>query len=242
MAVAVVTGGSRGIGAAIVRRLAADGMAVVIGYHTDDAAAERVRAAVAQAGGTAIAVRADLADESHIASLIEQSVARFGRLDLLVNNAAIAEVRALADMDATHIDASLALNVRGVLLASKHAVARMERGGCIVNISSDNARNPVPTAAVYSATKAAVEALTKALARELGPRGIRVNAVAPGWILTERHAAEIPPDTQSYVVEHTALGRLGTPADIAAVVAFLASPDAAWITGEIVGATGGYGA
>lgn len=239
--IALVTGGSRGIGAAIVRHLAAEGLAVVLGFGADAAAAEEVCRGVTVQGGSALAVQADLADPDQVATLVEQTVAAHGRLDVLVNCAAVIEGRPLAEVDAAHIDALFAVNVRGLLLACKHAAAAMTEGGSIVNISSINARGPVPQAPVYSATKAAVEALTKALARDLGPRGIRVNALAPGLILTERNQARVTEAVHTRFVTATPLGRLGTPEEIAAAVAFLASPAAGWITGEILAATGGYG-
>jgi 3-oxoacyl-[acyl-carrier protein] reductase len=241
MTVAVVTGGNRGIGAAIAQRLAADGRAVVIGYGHDGEAAEAVCARIEAAGGAAMAIQADISQEAQAAALMEQAQARFGRLDVLVNNAAVVESRCLADIDAKHIDAQFAVNVRGLLLASKHAASWMGRGGSIVNISSINARGPIAEAPVYSATKAAVEALTKALARELGPHGIRVNAVAPGLIMTARHATDVPATVKNVFTERTPFGRLGTPDEVAGVVAFLASADAGWVTGEIIAATGGYG-
>lgn len=239
MKVAVVTGGGRGIGAAIVHRLAADGTTVVIGYLANLTAAESVRLGIERAGGSAMVAQVDVSREDQVDALMEAVHTKFGRIDVLVNNAAIHEARALAEVDARHIDAHFAVNVRGLLLASKSASRRMARGGTIINVSSINAREPVAEAAVYSATKAAVGAITKALALELGPQGIRVNAVAPGVTLTERHLATSD-DVRHIVIDRTPLGRLGTPEEIAAVVAFLASRDASWITGEIITVTGGY--
>lgn len=241
MRVAIVTGGNRGIGAAIVRRLARDGLAVMIGCLSDKDATEDVRRQVETAGGRAASVQAYVSIEEQAAALIGEAVARFGCLDVLVNNAAVGAGTFLADIDAAHVDVHLATNVRGLLLASKHAAARMGAGGCIVNVSSENGRSPVPGGAVYSATKAAVDAITKALARELGPRSIRVNSVCPGLIMTECKVQIVPEDALDGVREKTPLGRLGVPDDVARVVSFLASEDAAWVTGEVVGATGGYG-
>jgi 3-oxoacyl-[acyl-carrier protein] reductase len=239
MRVAVVTGGNRGIGAAIVRRLAADGLAVVIGYCSDATAAEAVRDQVERDGGRAITANADLSHEDHISALMEEVRVKLGAIDILVNNAAIREAKSLVEIDSQHIDAQFAVNVKGLLLASKYAAEEMAQGGSIINISSVNARHPIREAAVYCATKAAVEAITKALARELGPRGIRVNAVAPGVTLTEKHTIT-PDDTLRLFISETPLGRLGTPEEVAAAVAFLGSKDASWITGEIIAVTGGY--
>jgi 3-oxoacyl-[acyl-carrier protein] reductase len=237
--VAIVTGGSRGIGAAIVRRFAADGTAVVIAYHSDVAAADSIRLEIERDGGTAIIANADISREDQVQALMELVCSKLGRIDVLVNNAAIGMAKVLDEVDARHIDEHFAVNVRGLLLATKYAAARMAQGGSIINISSINAREPVPEGAVYSATKAAVEAVTKALARELGPRGIRVNAIAPGLILTDRHIAT-PDEVKRECIAKTPLGRLGTTDEIAAVVQFIASKDASWITGEIIAVTGGY--
>lgn len=242
MRVALVTGGNRGIGAAIARRLADDGLRVAIAYGSDHDGAEAVVTGIERHGGVCRSVPCDLAgDEAGIAAMIDETADEYGRLDVLVNNAAVVEGMALHDMDSAHIDRLFAVNVRGLLLASKHAARRMEARGAIVNIGSMNGRSPVPGGAVYSATKAAVDAVTKALARELGPRGIRVNAVAPGLIMTARQEARVPEDAWESVISETPLGRQGLPEDVARVVSFLASEDAEWITGESVGVSGGAG-
>jgi 3-oxoacyl-[acyl-carrier protein] reductase len=232
---AVVTGAARGIGAAIATRLGAAGYAVVINYATHAAEAEAVRDAIICAGGQAATRQADITCETEAAALIDFAVETFGPLHLLVNNAGIAIGRPLAE-----IDDLTAVNIAGLLLASKHA-ARVfpAAGGVIVNISSVNATSPVPGGAVYSATKAAVNAITVSLARELGTRQIRVNALAPGLTMTARYAAEIPEEAKQSVIAETPLGRLGLPDDIAGVVVFLASDDARWVTGQIIGASGG---
>ncbi len=237
---AIVTGAARGIGAAIATRLAAAGYAVVINYATHAAEAEAVRDAIVKAGGKAAIRQADITCETEAAALIDFAVETFGPLHLLVNNAGIAIGRPLAEIDAAHITDLTAVNIAGLLFASKHAARRFPAaGGVIVNISSVNATSPVPGGAVYSATKAAVNAITVSLARELGAQQIRVNALAPGLTMTDRYAAEIPEDAKQSVIAETPLGRLGLPDDIAGVVVFLASDDARWVTGQIIAASGG---
>jgi len=237
---AIVTGAARGIGAAIATRLAAAGYAVVINYATRAAEAEAVRAAIVNSGGRALTRQADISSETQAAALVDFAVEAFGPLHLLVNNAGIAIGRPLAEIDAAHVNELVGVNIAGLLFACKHA-ARVfpAAGGVIVNISSINATSPVPGGAVYSATKAAMNAITVSLARELGGRQIRVNALAPGLTMTDRYAAEIPEDAKQHVIEETPLGRLGLPDDIAGVVVFLASDDARWITGQIIAASGG---
>ena len=239
--VAIVTGASGGIGSACARRLARDGAAVVVHYHAREAAAEALAAEIRAEGGAALPLQADLSDPAAPAALVAAATEAFGRLDLLVNNAAVAEVAALEAIDAGHVQRHFAANVGAVLFASQAAARAFgEAGGAIVNVSSINASQPPPGGAVYSATKAAVEAITKSLAIELGPRGIRVNAVAPGATDTGMLRSVLPPGMAQQIREKTPLGnRLGTPDDIAAVVAFLAGPDAAWITGQVINASGG---
>jgi 3-oxoacyl-[acyl-carrier protein] reductase len=239
--VALVTGSSRGIGAACARRLAGDGAAVVVHYRERSGEAERVRAGIVARGGRAIAQRADLADHAQIGALVRAAVEEFGRLDILVNNAGVAEPKALEDIDAAHIQRHLAVNVVALLLATQAAVPLFgPEGGVVINMSSINGSRPVAGGSVYSATKAAVEAITRSLALELGPRRVRVNAVAPGATDTEMLQSVLPPGVEAKVANRTVLGqRLGRPEDIAAVVAFLAGPDAAWITGQVLNASGG---
>ncbi|HET7340622.1 MAG TPA: glucose 1-dehydrogenase [Methylomirabilota bacterium] len=241
--VAVVTGASKGIGAAIARELAAAGAAVVVNYATSKEAAERVVADIAREGGRAIAVQADVAEPADVERLIREATAVFGRLDILVNNAGVYDFAPLQDVTEAHVRRLFDLNVLGVLLASKAAVARFDgAGGSIVNISSIVAEKAVPNASVYSASKAAVEAITRSLSAELGPRNIRVNAISPGMVETEGwHAAGLAEsDMRKQVEAQTPLGRLGQPRDIASAAVFLASDEAAWTTGETLTVAGGF--
>ena len=238
--VAIVTGASRGIGAAIARRLARDGAIVIVSYSRNAEAAQEVVAEIERAGGEAEAIQADVADLEQVKRLFAETIQGFGRLDILVNNAGVAEFRPLEAIDAAHYAHQFDVNVRGLLFATQEAALRFgSAGGCIVNITSGAAKAAPPGASVYSATKAAVEAMTVSHAAELGPRGIRVNAVAPGITETDMLQANIPPPVQQAMIQNTALRRLGMPEDIADVVAFLASHDARWITGQILGANGG---
>jgi len=240
---AIVTGASKGIGAGIARRLAADGAAVVVHYGSSREGADRTVAEIESAGGKAVAVQADMAKKSDGERLFVEARAALGPVDVLVNNAGVFEFLPLEDITEEHFHRQFNINVLGLILASQQAAAQFgPEGGAIINIGSVVGYSPVPTAAVYSATKAAVNAVTIALAGELGPRGIRVNAVNPGMVETEGfHAAGIAgSEFQKTVEAKTPLGRIGQPRDVAAVVAFLASPDAAWITGETYHLSGGF--
>jgi 3-oxoacyl-[acyl-carrier protein] reductase len=239
--VAVVTGASKGIGASIAQHLAAEGAAVVVNYSSSKAAADRVVSGITRGGGKAVAVQASLANEADIRRLFAEAKKAFGRLDILINNAGIYEFEPLENITAAHFHKHFDLNVLGLILASQEAVKHFNGSGSIVNISSVAATSAPPTSSVYSATKAAVDAVTKALAKELGPRNIRVNSINPGMVETEgTHAAGIPEsDFRKQVESQTPLGRIGQPQDIAPAAVFLASQDSAWITGETLYISGG---
>jgi 3-oxoacyl-[acyl-carrier protein] reductase len=240
--VAIVTGASKGIGAGIARALAAAGAAVVVNYASSKDGADRVVEEITRAGGRAVAVQADLAKPAEVTQLFEATHRAFGRLDILVNNAGIYEFRALEDVDASHFHRQFDVNVLGLILASKEAVRYFgATGGSIVNISSTASTGTPPTTVVYSATKAAVDAVTRTLAKELGPRNVRVNAINPGMVETEGlHATGLAEsEFRKQIETQAALGRIGQPSDIAPAAVFLASADAGWITGETLAVSGG---
>lgn len=238
---AVVVGGSRGIGRAIVTRLAADGAHVVFGYARDQAAAEAVEQEVRAGGGVAVAVRADLGALATVEDLFVAADAQFGgpALDVLVNSAGIPLNTPIGDTAEADYDRVMAINAKGPFFAMQHAARRMGAGGRIVNLSTVTTRWPRVPEAVYAASKAALEQFTRIGARELGPRGITVNTVSPGPTDTEMLRGATTEEIRTAVAADTPLGRLGRPADIAAVVAFLAGPDAAWVTGQNLLADGG---
>ena len=235
---ALVTASSRGIGRAIARRLGRDGARTVVNYLANEAAAKEVVADIEAAGGDAIAVRADVSVPDQVEHLFDRAEEAFGALDILVNNAGVTIIGATADIDLALVDRAIAVNVRGSFLALRQAARRLRDGGRVVNISTGYVRAPNPGVGVYTGTKAAVDHMGACLAKELGGRRITVNSVAPGLTETEGVAAEVMANAATYVAM-TPLGRLGQPADIADVVAFLASDDARWVTGQVVLATGG---
>jgi len=240
--VAIVTGASKGIGASIAKQLAAEGAAVVVNYASSKEGADRVVAEIIGDGGKAIAVQANVANQAEIERLFAETKKAFGTLDILVNNAGIYEFAPLENVTAEHFHKMFDLNVLGLILASQEAVKHFSpNGGNIVNISSVAATSTPPTTSVYSATKAAVDAVTKSLAKELGSRHIRVNSINPGMVETEGvHAAGIASsDFRKEVESQTPLGRIGQPQDIAPAAVFLASADSAWITGETLYISGG---
>jgi 3-oxoacyl-[acyl-carrier protein] reductase len=240
--VAIVTGASKGIGASIAKHLAAEGAAVVVNYASSKTDADRVVGEITRDGGQAVAVQADLAKPADVTRLFAEAKRAFGRVDVLVNNAGVYEFSPLEDVTEEHFHKQFDLNVLGVLLASKEAAAHFEgKGGSIVNISSGASTLTPPNASVYSATKAAVDAVTRSLAKELGPRNIRVNAINPGMVETEgvRAAGIDESDFRKEIEARTPLGRIGQPRDIAPAAVFLASDDARWITGETLLVGGG---
>lgn len=239
--VALVTGASRGIGAAIAVRLARDGLNVLVTYQKSEEAARGVVDHARALGVDASAVRVDAADPRQAAQVVDHAVERFGRLDVLVNNAGIFEAASLPDATDEHFERSFAVNVRAVFLAARAAARVLPEGGRIINISSIlGARVPMANIGVYSATKFAVNGFTRAWARDLGPRGITVNAVQPGPTETDMNPAT--GDLADFQRSRTALGRYGTPEDVAEAVAFLASPQAKHITGAILNVDGGVNA
>jgi 3-oxoacyl-[acyl-carrier protein] reductase len=240
--VAVVTGASKGLGAAIAEHLAAAGAAVVVNFASSKAGGEAVVNRIRKAGGKAVAVQADVSKPDDIRRLFAETKKAFGKLDILVNNAGVYEFAPLEAISADHFHKHFNLNVLGLLLTTQEAVKHFgPAGGTIINMSSFAATSAPPSTSVYSGTKAAVNAITRSLAQELGPRKIRVNAISPGVVETEGlHAAGISgSDFQRQIETQTPLGRISQPQDVAPAVVFLASPDSAWITGENLYVSGG---
>jgi 3-oxoacyl-[acyl-carrier protein] reductase len=239
--VAVVTGASKGIGAAIAKALAAEGAAVVVNYASSKAGAEAVVQSIIGAGGKAIAVHGDVSKADQAQALIEAAVKQFGRLDVLVNNSGVYEMAPIETLTEDQYRRMFDINVLGVLLTTQAAVKHLGEGGSVINISSVVTSLLPPQSAIYTGTKGAVDAITGVLANELGSRKIRVNAINPGIVETEgTHAAGfIGSDFESHAVAQTPLGRIGQPRDIAAVAVFLASDDSGWLTGEKISAGGG---
>lgn len=236
--VAIVTGASKGIGAGIALRLAADGAQVVVNYSRSAADADVVVQKIVAAGGKAIAVRADISQTAQIKPLIDAALHAFGRLDILVNNAGVYQSDTLDIITPESFDEHFHLNVRGLLLTTQAAARVMEAGGAVINISSGLAHSPYPMVHVYCATKGAVDTLTRSLALELGPRQIRVVGIAPGFTKTEGNA-ESAKGMDEFFIGKTPLERVGMPHDIAAAVAFAVSADAGWITGTTIDVGGG---
>lgn len=240
--VAVVTGASKGIGASIALHLAKEGASVVVNYSSSKEGALKVVSEIVKNGGKAIAIQANVANPKDIEKLLSETKKAFGKLDILINNAGIYEFAPIEEITAEHYHKTFDLNVLGVLLVIKESLKYFGSSGSIVNISSIVSKYSVATTAVYSASKAAVDALTKALGQELGPRNIRVNCVNPGIIETEgtKTAGILDSDFRKNTESQTPLGRIGRPNEVASAVLFLASDDASWITGETLFITGGY--
>lgn len=239
--VAVVTGASKGIGASIAKHYAAEGAAVVVNYATSKEGADRVVADITSQGGRAVAVKANVSKKEDIARLFAETLKAYGRVDILVNNAGVYEFAPLENVTEELFHRQFDLNVLGLLLTSQEAAKHFPKsGGNIVNISSVVSTAALPGSSVYAATKASVDVITKVLAQELGPRGIRVNAINPGMVETEGAKSFTESEFRQQVESQTPLGRIGQPQDIATAAVFLASEDSSWITGEILVIAGGY--
>ena len=240
--VAIVTGASKGIGASIALHLAAEGAAVVVNYSSSKSGADRIIGEINGNGGKAIAVQANLANEPDVRRLFAETKKAFGRLDILVNNAGVYEFLPLEAVTAEHFHKQFNVNVLGLILATQEAVQHFgSDGGSIINISSVAAAG-TPNGSVYSATKAAVDAVTHSLAKELGPRKIRVNSINPGLVETEgvQSAGFNEGDFRKMYEATAPLGRIGQPADIAPAAVYLASDDSSWVTGETLHISGGF--
>jgi 3-oxoacyl-[acyl-carrier protein] reductase len=239
--VAVVTGASKGIGAAIAKSLGAAGASVVVNYASSKAGADKVVAEIVRAGGKAVAVGGDVSKKAESQGIIDAAIKTYGKLDILVNNSGVYTMAPLVEFTEEQFHTQFNINVLGLLLTTQAAVKHMGEGSSIINISSVVSHITPPGTAVYTGTKGAVDAITGVLARELGPKKIRVNAINPGMVETEGvHAAGfIGTDFEKGTVAQTPLGRLGQPGDIASIAVFLASDDAGWLTGEQLLAGGG---
>jgi len=237
--IAIVTGGSKGIGAGIAKALGAAGATVVVNYSSSKNEADAVTAQIQADGGTAVSVQADMSNEADVTRLFDKVGADYGTLDILVNNAGVAVFQMIGDLTAEAFHKQFNLNVLGYLLATREAVKLFGKSGSIINISSILSTDPYLASSVYSATKGAVDTLTFALARELGPRGIRVNSILPGHTNTPGTDGNFAGELGEKLIAGTPLGRFGEPQDIAPVAVFLASEDSHWVTGESIRASGG---
>jgi 3-oxoacyl-[acyl-carrier protein] reductase len=237
--VAVVTGGSRGIGRETAERLAADGYAVVVNYAGNEAEADKTVAAITEAGGEAIAVRADVADETEVAALFDATESAFGGVDVVVHAAGVMVLAPLVDLDLDALDRMHRTNIRGTFVVDQQAARRLRAGGALINFSSSVLALAIPGYSAYAATKGAVEAMTLIVARELRGRDVTVNAVAPGPTATALFLDGKDEETIARMAAQPPLERLGTPRDIADVVSFLAGPAGRWVNGQVLRANGG---
>ena len=237
--VAIVTGASRGIGAAVAERLAADGLTVVINYAGDVKSAEALAKKIEAKGGRALTAKADVSDAGAVRGMFDAAEAAFGGVDVLVNNAGIMKLARIADSDDALFDQQIAINLKGSFNAMREAARRMRDGGRIVNFSTSVVGTKLETYGVYAATKSAVETMTAILSKELPGRRITVNAVAPGPTATDLFLNGKSPEVIDRLAKMNPMERLGTPADIASVVSFLVGPDGGWINGQVLRANGG---
>jgi 3-oxoacyl-[acyl-carrier protein] reductase len=237
--VAIVTGASRGIGAAVAERLAADGFTVVINYSGDVKSAEALAKKIEAKGGRALTAKADVSDPNAVRGMFDAAEAAFGGVDVLVNNAGIMKLASIADSDDALFDQHIAINLKGSFNAMREAAKRLRNGGRIVNFSTSVVGIKLETYGVYAATKAAIETMTAILSKEMRGRNITVNAVAPGPVGTELFLNGKSQELIDHMAKMNPLQRLGTPQDIAATVSFLAGPDGGWINGQVLRANGG---
>lgn len=238
--VAIVTGASRGIGREIAERLAENGAKVVVNYASSPAKAEEVVGLIKQGGGEARAIQADISQVAEIERLFRETIEAYGGIDILVNNAGIMTTKPIAAMTEEDFDQQFAINVKGTYFAIQQAFRHMNSGGRIINFSTSVAGQMFPTYSVYAGTKGAVEQFTRQLAKEFGPKGITINAVAPGPVNTELFTVGKSEEQIAGIVKMNAFGRLGEPDDIAGVVLFLASEESKWITGQTLRVNGGF--
>lgn len=238
--VAIVTGASRGIGREIAERLAENGAEVVVNYASSPAKAEEVVGRIKQGGGEARAIQADISQVAEIERLFRETIEAYGGIDILVNNAGIMTTKPIAAMTEEDFDQQFAINVKGTYFAIQQAFRHMNSGGRIINFSTSVAGQMFPTYSVYAGTKGAVEQFTRQLAKEFGPKGITINAVAPGPVNTELFTVGKSEEQIAGIVKMNAFGRLGEPDDIAGVVLFLASEESKWITGQTLRVNGGF--